>query len=316
MVTADRFIFGDGDNMSDIKLFRISETAVCELEGKSMAIEKSLQHLMESNLEALLGVRFLASEYATGKKHKGRIDTLGVDENGCPVIIEYKRAINENVINQGLFYLDWLMDHQAEFTLLVIKKFGKEAADAVEWSNPRLVCIANDFTRYDEHAVQQINRNIELIRYRHYSDGFLLLEMVNAVTMAETSEVDNGKITPKVYKTVSEYLDQAPSDLKDLFEQLKDFLLALGDDVQMKTLKFYFAFKRIKNFACVEVRPQAKSVLAYIKVDPETIQLEEGFSRDVRKIGHFGTGDLELTISSKDDLEKAQPLLLKSYEAS
>ena len=55
----------------------------------------------EKNLEALLGVRFLASEFTTS--NGGRIDTLGLDENGCPVILEYKRASNENVINQGLF---------------------------------------------------------------------------------------------------------------------------------------------------------------------------------------------------------------------
>ena len=97
--------------MADTKLFRIMPSGVTEHEGHSAAIEKSLQHLIETHLESLLGVRLLASEYSTGKKHKGRIDSLGIDENGCPVIIEYKRALNENVINQGLFYLDWLLDH-------------------------------------------------------------------------------------------------------------------------------------------------------------------------------------------------------------
>lgn len=76
-----------------------------------MALEKSLQSLIDQNLDTFLGIRFLASEYSTGKTHGGRIDTLGIDENGCPCIIEYKRASNENVINQGLFYLDWLLDH-------------------------------------------------------------------------------------------------------------------------------------------------------------------------------------------------------------
>lgn len=61
---------------------------------------------MERHLETFLGVRFLATEYETGKTHRGRIDTLGIDENNSPVIIEYKRSSNENVINQGLFYLD------------------------------------------------------------------------------------------------------------------------------------------------------------------------------------------------------------------
>ena len=116
--------------MSDIKLFQITGNSVIGIEGQSVAVEKSLQTLIEKHLEVFLGVRFLASEYATGKAHKGRIDTLGIDENGCPIIIEYKRALNENVINQGLYYLDWLLDHKGEFTLLVQKSLGPAAAEA------------------------------------------------------------------------------------------------------------------------------------------------------------------------------------------
>src|SRR5690242_8943796 len=104
--------------MSDIKLFRVINGSAQELQGTSIAIEKTLQTLIEQHLEVFLGVRFLVSEYSTGKTHGGRIDTLGIDENGSPIIIEYKRALNENVINQGLFYLDWLMDHKGEFELL------------------------------------------------------------------------------------------------------------------------------------------------------------------------------------------------------
>ncbi len=303
--------------MSDIKLFQINGPEVRELAGQSVAVEKSLQTLTEKHLDAFFGVRFLATEYSTGKTHGGRIDTLGLDENGCPVIIEYKRALNENVINQGLFYLDWLMDHKGEFTLLTLKQLGQQAADGIEWSSPRLMCIAGDFTRYDEHAVQQINRNIELIRYRRYGDSLLLFELINATTaqIADTGEAPPEK-GPKVYKTVSESLAQAKDDLRDRFEALKAFLLALGDDVQMKTLKFYFAFKRIKNFACVEIRPQTGTLLAYVKVNPDTVPSAEGFLRDVRHIGHFGTGDLEITIDSDEALERAKPFLVQSYEAS
>jgi hypothetical protein len=89
-----------------------------------------------------------------------------------PVILEYKRASNENVINQGLFYLDWLMDHRKDFQWLVMEKLGKVAADGVDWSAPRLICIAGDFNRYDDHAVKQMQRNIELIRYRRFGPSF------------------------------------------------------------------------------------------------------------------------------------------------
>src|ERR1700733_6034475 len=120
--------------MSDLKLFRVSTDGVVEVEGTSVTLEKSLQSLIEQHLDAFLGVRFLATEYGTGAKHGGRIDTLGLDENGCPVIVEYKRALNENVINQGLYYLDWLMDHQGEFTLQVLNTLGREYADNIDWS--------------------------------------------------------------------------------------------------------------------------------------------------------------------------------------
>jgi len=308
--------------MSDIKLFRLSPEGVSELKGQSLALEKSLQTLMEKNLETLLGVRFLASEYSTGIKHKGRIDTLGIDENGCPVIIEYKRATNENVINQGLFYLDWLMDHQAEFKLSVLERYGKEAADGIEWSSPRLLCIAGDFTRYDEHAVQQINRNIELIRYRHYPEGYLILEMVNAVTAMNGGSGGVPPVGPgpglvkPVYKTFSEYLEQAPLEVKDTYQAVEDYLLALGEDVNKKVLKFYAAFKRIKNFACVEVRVQSKFVIVYVKVPPTPENVIEGFTRDVKATGHFGTGDLEITLRNLDDFERAKPLLNQSYQSS
>lgn len=305
--------------MSDLKLFRITAGKATELGGQAMGLEKPLQTLIEGNLEELLGVTFLASERSTGPKHGGRIDTLGIDENGSPVIIEYKRALHENVINQGLYYLDWLMDHRAEFELLVMKQLGKQVADGIDWAGPRLLCIAGAFTKYDEHAVQQINRNIELIRYRRFGDDLLVLELVNAVTVQPTEGISSalpGK-TKAIYKSVADYLAQIRgTPLHDLYEELKAYLESLGDDVQVKTLKFYVAFKRIKNFACVEVHPKTGKILVYVKVDPDSVPMENGFTRDVRNIGHFGTGDLEIRLSSRDDLERARPLLNRSYEAS
>ena len=76
--------------MSDIKLFSLEQGTARELPGSAVAPEKSVQVVIERNLETLLGIRFLESEYLTGPKHGGRIDTLGVDEDGSPTIIEYK----------------------------------------------------------------------------------------------------------------------------------------------------------------------------------------------------------------------------------
>jgi predicted transport protein len=104
--------------------------------------------------------------------------------------------------------------------------------------------------------------------------------------------------------------------LKDLYADLEAYLLELGDDVIKKETKAYYAFRRLKNFACVEVHPQSQKLLVYVKADLGRVDLEPGFTRDVTSIGHFGTGNLEVVIDSPEDIDKAKPLIAASYEAN
>ncbi|QTO18690.1 DUF5655 domain-containing protein [Burkholderia seminalis] len=305
--------------MSDIQLFRLANGTANELPSQAAKLEKQLQGLIEANMPTFLGVRFLASEYATGNTHKGRIDSLGLDENGCPVIIEYKRHSNENVINQGLFYLDWLLDHQAEFRWLVMEKLGKDVTEQIDWSGTRLLCIATDFTRYDQHAVQQIPRNIELIRYKLFGDDLLLLELVNASNVPDAITAKTGgaretvvePVNPKAVgkdKSSVELLETASPEVRDVYAQTAAFLNSLGDDVQEKPTKAYIAFRRLKNFACVVVKQQR--LLIMLKLDPTTVSLEDGFTRDTSQTNFFG---VELTLRTPADLERAKPMLERSY---
>jgi predicted transport protein len=287
--------------VADIKLFRIQSDSAHELPPESVDIEKSLQSLMEQHLESFLGVRFLATEYVTGKQHSGRIDTLGLDDNNCPVIIEYKRALNVNIICQGLFYLGWLSDHRGDFTIAVQQILGAEAAGKIDWSGPRVLCIAGDFTRYDEYAVGQISRNIELLRYRRYGGDLLLLELVRAGSAAPAKKIIHLRETKETHPVA-------------VIADTDGGSKALGDDVQMKELEHYVAFRRLKNFACV--KRQSRELVIWARLDPATVALEEGFSRSVKGIGHAGTGDLEIRIQKAADLMRAQPLLLRSYQGA
>ena len=296
--------------MADTKLYRINSGKAQELHGESVALEKTLQNLIEANMEELLGIRFLASEHDTGKAHGGRIDSLGLDEDNCPVVIEYKRTSNENVINQGLFYLDWLMDHQADFELLVLKKFGKDASDAIDWEQTRLICIAGDYIKYDLHAVRQINRNIELMRYKRFGDDLLMLELINAITADQPGVVRQKNADPLRGKDRPE--EKPETHLLDLYEELKSFIMALGDDVTFKQLKHYKGFRRIKNFACVWTG--TKEIAVYLRINPREVSLEPGFSRDMTDVGHYGTGDLEVAFRDRAGLEKAKPLILRAYQ--
>lgn len=313
--------------MSEINLFRLVDGCATKLHGHQSDLERPLQKLIEANLETMLGIRFLASEYSTGRLHAGRIDTLGLDENNCPVILEYKRAAHENVINQGLFYLNWLMDHQADFKFLVLEKFGKDVAEAIDWGAPRLVCIAADFNRYDDHAVQQIGRNIELIRYRKFGEELLLLEQASVYASQErrstgTKVTQPSKQDTPVVATVAKavgpdksYADLVPTlsaTLTELLATIEDYIFSLGDDVQRKELRLYVAFKRLKNFATIVL--QKNRLLLYLHLSPKQSGQLPPNARDVSDIGHWGTGDLEIALANQADFDAVKPLITMAYE--
>ncbi len=308
----ERFLkFGEKSNkMGTIRIFESNNKGTHELVSLSESVEKSLQKLIEANLEKFLNIRFLSSEHSTGKTYGGRIDTLGIDENKSPVIIEYKRSISESVINQGLFYLTWLLDHKAEFELLVLKKFGKEESMNIEWQNARLLCIASDFTKYDQAAIEQIDRNIELIRYRRFENDLILFEQVNATTAQETPKMKGH------YATVMELFDKMGQKEKERYDELKTLILTLGDDIVENETKYYIAFKRLSNFACVEFHPNTGDILVFVKLDLKTTSFEKGFARNVTDIGHYGTGNVEIRVNDDEDVQKAFPLIRESYEMS
>ena len=54
-------------------------------------------------------------------------------------------------------------------------------------------------------------------------------------------------------------------------------------------------------------------VIANFKLNPDQYQLSDAL-RDVRNIGHWGCGDLQLIIKSQQDVVLAKTLLQNAYE--
>lgn len=296
--------------MADIKLFNISGK-VKEYQSGTVTLEKELQTVIENNMETFFGVTFLATEYRT--TDGGRMDSIGIDENHCPVIFEYKRSMKDNVINQGLFYLNWLLDHKDSFKVLVIEKLGLKAAEDIDWTMPRVVCIAGDFTKYDDSAIKQMNRNISLIRYKKFGNDLLMFEHINEniAVGIEDNIVSNVSKTKNIGKSFEEHRKEASQETLILYEDLRNYVLSLGDDIAETQLKFYVAFKKIKNIVCVEMFNNR--LVLHLKLDVNTVDYEEGFTRDTSKIGHYATGDVEAIIKNRADYEKVKPLIDRAY---
>lgn len=308
--------------MNDLKVFRVRGGRATKIPGTSVAVERELQSLVEASMEAMLGIRFLATEYPTGQ-HRGRIDSLGLDENCNPVIVEYKRSRDQNVINQALSYLYWLQGHTHEFENLVKEKLGLEAAGSVDWSNPRLVCIAGAFSHHDKIAVQMIGHRIDLLTYRIF-DEVLTLQMVASVagraatqrSTAASSARTSGSGRASGVKSVQQYLDEAPQSLRSLYEGLDAALLGC-EGVRKETQLHYVAYRRIKNLATVRVQPRKHQLVVNLLLDPDTVELEDGFTRDLRGTGCLGVRNgVELRLGSYNDLHRAADLLQRSVAAA
>jgi hypothetical protein len=141
------------------------------LKPRPFANEADLRRFAERRLEPALGLRLIATEVPVDGWTTGRIDALAVDERLCPVVVEFKRDATGNTIGQALVYLDWLLAHRDAVTLRVARKFGLTQADRLDWSAPRLVCVAAAFSPREEAVARQLGDRVELVRLVRYGRG-------------------------------------------------------------------------------------------------------------------------------------------------
>ncbi|HEX2698280.1 MAG TPA: DUF5655 domain-containing protein [Anaerolineales bacterium] len=300
-------------------LYQLAQSSVHQLKPSGFKNERELQRLFEANLEPLLGVRFVASEFTTGDRQRGRIDTLGLDEDGTPVIVEYKKISKENVINQGLFYLDWLVDHKGDFAIVAQQSLGNNIE--IDWSSPRLILVAETFSEYDKYAVNRIGANIQLWTYRKYGDEFLFLDSIFATSTSKPSkkeiptksEMDESEEVVQEIYTLDDHLKGKSIEVKALFDALREQIFALNaeGDILEKPNKIYVSYKHGKNFC--EVHPQANSLKIWLDVPFSDLDDPNNMTRDVSNVGHHATGQVETKLSSLSELEKLMSLIEQSY---
>ncbi|MCK9319152.1 DUF5655 domain-containing protein [Methanoculleus sp.] len=289
-------------------IFELNKTKVNKLRITKFKNEKELQTVFENNLEEILSIKFLATEYTT--THGGRIDTLGLDEDGSPVIIEYKEDEKDNVINQGLFYLDWLIDHKGDFEILVQKKLGVNTK--VNWDSPRLILIAQSYNEYDKYAVNRISENIELKKYLLYDGRVLFVENVMLSKKEGAKRTKQTTITYKEYN-IEHHLEGKPKSTKDLFKELQERILKLDERIKEKALKYYIAYGLDRNFC--EIVVQANGLWVHIDINKSEAKDPKNKLIDVSEVGHWATGNVKIKLDKLEDLEYIMNIVTQSYES-
>lgn len=291
-------------------LFKIKDSNVTKLSTIESGKEKNVQAL-------ILNVNFLASEYSTS--FGGRVDTLGIDKNGSPVIIEYKRNKDDNVINQGLSYLKWLLDHKADFEIL---SRNKKIDIKIDWTSPRVICVAESYNKFDLDTVEILQIKIELLRYRIYEDDILLVESESqkTVKISTTKIFDKGKKEKeteiKLQKDypIDYHLEKANPNIKEIFFKLRELILSLDSEIKELPKKVYIAYKLTTNI--VDIVIQKNTIKTFLNVPSGKLSDPFGISKDLTKPkvrGHWGNGDYEVLVNNKEELSKLFDLIKQSY---
>jgi predicted transport protein len=296
-------------------LFRISDGKFQQLKPWLAAKEKHLQQLVETNLLECLDIHLLETEYSTTSG--GRIDTLGVDRNGAPVIIEYKRNQNDNVINQALSYLRWLTAQKSEFfEMLMTRRLSKDVLEIMEldWKHPRIICIAENFNKFDIDTVEVLPMRIELMTYRFYENDVFSLE---AIQLSRQRQAD---LPASSFKTVNTEPDLAIADysvdahrshgsdeIRAVFDDLRDRILALPQVVE-RAAKVYIGYRATKNFAEITVQK------SQLKISLRPIDYDDPGGKVIKVPDSYRwTLDRQISVNSANDLDSAMNLIQQSY---
>lgn len=287
--------------------------------------EKNLQRLIEENLFEVLELYFIASEYPT--THGGRIDTIALGADGAPVIIEYKRNRNDNVINQALSYLKWLKAQKKEFfEMLVTKKLGSERANNIDWKNPRVICIAESYSKFDIDTLEVIPLRLELHKFRYYENNVFSLEQINNEDQTKAVGWVSEKHIEYSVNDISDNLiiiesDKSSSDIslyshlnkglpfvQELFLKLKSQIYELDENIQEKITAGYISYRLSKSF--IEIHIQKSKIVLYLRpIEYLSIDLM------VEKIPdtHKWTLDRRVYLDNESNLESVMKLIEQSY---
>lgn len=283
------------------------------LKEKPFKLEKDIQNLFENNLSRLMDLQLVKSEFTIKNK---RIDTLAYDgQSKAFIIIEYKRNKNISVVDQGFTYLSLMLENKADFIVEYNETLKENLKRTdVDWSQTRVVFVSTGFTENQKTATNFKDIAIELWEVKRYEDNLISVNQIKKSNSAESIKPitsSNSKLESitkeiKVY-TEKDHLTYKSNEVVELYEEFKEAILNLADDIEIEPKKFYIAFKKDKNISDIVVLK--KGLKLFINLPLGKLEDTKGIMRDVSNTGHWGNGDYETIIKSTKDLEYIMSLV-------
>ena len=294
-------------------LYNNTSSKLNQVKEKPFKLEKEIQNIFENNLHEVMGLELVKSEFAIKNK---RIDSLAYDkQTNAFIIIEYKRDKNYSVVDQGLTYLNLMLQNKAEFILTYNETLQDTLhSKDVDWTQSRVAFVSPSFTENQISASDFKDFGIELWEVKQFENNTISINSIkkskgapSIKPLLENSEdLKEIKENIKVY-TEEDHFSNGSDYIIELYEKFKSSILNLTDGIEILPQKYYIAFKKGSNISDIEI--QKKSLKLFINAKIGSLDDPKGLVKDVSNIGHRGNGDYQIQIENDNDLEYIMSLI-------
>ncbi len=295
------------------------ENKLKEVQEIKFKLEKDIQKVTESNLEAILNIKLVKSEFTL---HNFRIDTLAFDEESKSfVIIEYKKDKSFSVVDQGYAYLSLMLNNKADFILEYNESLNSNLKrNDVDWSQSKVIFISPSFTEYQKESINFKDLPIELWEVRYFNNQTISYVPLKATDATESIKTisKKSKTIEKVSKeikvyTESDHTDKVSEEVVTLYNKFRTAILNISNTISVKPTKMYISF--IVNKKTISDFHLYKSYLKiWINLKKGELEDPKRISKDVSNTGHWGNGDYQIQVSNEENLEYIVSLIKESYK--
>jgi len=294
-------------------IYHNTGSRLVQVKEKPFKLEKEIQAIFESNLQNIMGLLFVKSEFTIKNK---RIDTLAYDkQTNAFIIIEYKRDKNYSVVDQGLTYLNLMLQNKAEF-ILTYNETLRDVLHSkdVDWSQSRVAFVSPSFTDNQISASDFKDFGIELWEIKQFENNTISINTIKKSSGAPSIKplLENSDSLKEVKENIKVYTEEdhfsnGSDYIIELYEKFKSSILNLTDGIEILPQKYYIAFKKGSNISDIEI--QKKSLKIFINAKIGSLDDPKGLVKDVSNIGHRGNGDYQIQIENDKDLEYIMSLI-------
>jgi len=306
-----------------MKLYKIENEKLSSVSINPFSLEKEIQTLIEKNVYEIFELEFVKSELFV---KKFRFDTLCFDKNSNSfVIIEYKKGTDYSVIDQGYTYLSILLNNKSDFILEYNETIGSTIKrDEVDWSQSRVIFISPKFSNYQKTSINFKNVPFELWEITRFKNEVIGLNQIitdsdvdiNKTVSPETNKSLLSQVSNEIIKLDENYhLDKSknrPEVIYEMYRDLKEKILSLGENIEIKIGKQTIGFRQNKVFTDLIIYNKGIGIVLNLKRGE--LNDFQNLTEDISEKGHWGNGEYRIWVNTMEEIDYGFSLIKQSYK--